>query len=159
MEIHNWQEIEKEQVNPLYQRQVIQSDTMTLVRVHLKKGCVVPEHSHPNEQVSMIQQGALQFIISGKEHVVKTGEVMRIAPNLVHSAQAVEDCVMVEVFSPRRDEWLIRRKRNSEDPMQVSWETLENEKLNATDRPAGDSRRENHRGEDASQEGMRRAGA
>ena len=106
MQVKTWKEIEKEQVNPLYQRQVIHSDTMTVVRAYIKKGCVVPEHSHPNEQVSMIEQGALKFTMDGREQIVKSGEVMRIAPNLVHSAQAVEDCVMVEVFSPRREDWL-----------------------------------------------------
>ncbi len=106
MDVHRWQQIEKEQLNALYERQVIHGDTMTVVRAYLKKGCVVPEHSHPNEQVSMIERGALMFTMDGKEHVVKTGEVMHIAPNLVHSAQAVEDCVMVEIFSPRREDWL-----------------------------------------------------
>jgi quercetin dioxygenase-like cupin family protein len=54
----------------------------------------------------MIERGALKFTMGGNEHVVKTDEVMRIAPDLVHSAQAVEDCVMVEVFSPRRQYWI-----------------------------------------------------
>jgi quercetin dioxygenase-like cupin family protein len=111
MQVQSWNEIEKEQLNPLYQRQVIHGDTMTVVRAWLKKGCVVPEHSHPNEQVSMIEQGALKFTMGGKEQVVRTGEVMRMASNLVHSAEAVEDCVMVEVFSPRRQDWIDAREK------------------------------------------------
>jgi quercetin dioxygenase-like cupin family protein len=106
MQVHNWQGIEKEQLNPLYARQVIHSDTMTVVRVHFKKGCEVAEHSHPNEQVSMVEQGALKFVMGGAEHVLGPGGVVRIAPNLLHSVQAVEDCVMVEVFSPRRQDWI-----------------------------------------------------
>ena len=106
MQVKSWNEIEKETLNPLYERQVIHGDTMTVVRAWLKKGCVVPEHSHPNEQVSMIEQGALKFKMGGKEQVVRTGEVMRMASNLVHSAEAVEDCVMLEVFSPRRQDWI-----------------------------------------------------
>jgi len=93
-------------MNPQYVRQVVHSDTMTVARAQMKKGCVVPEHSHPNEQVSMIEQGALKFVIEGEEHVIQSGGVLRIAPNLVHSALAVEDCVMVEVFSPRRQDWI-----------------------------------------------------
>jgi quercetin dioxygenase-like cupin family protein len=106
MQVHNWQGIEKEQLNPLYTRQVIHSDTMTVVRVHFKKGCEVAEHSHPNEQVSMVEQGALKFVMDGVEQVVRPGGVVRIAPNLLHSVQAIEDCVMVEVFSPRRQDWI-----------------------------------------------------
>jgi len=90
----------------LYTRQVVHSDTMTVVRVYFKKGCEVALHSHPNEQVSMVEQGTLKFVVEGKEHLVRTGEIMRIAPNLVHSAEAMEDCVMVEVFSPRRQDWI-----------------------------------------------------
>jgi quercetin dioxygenase-like cupin family protein len=106
MQVHNWQRVESEQLNPLYTRQVIHSDTMTVVRVHFKKGCEVAEHSHPNEQVSMIEQGALKFVMGGVEQVVRPGGVVRIAPNLLHSVQAIEDCVMVEVFSPRRQDWI-----------------------------------------------------
>lgn len=111
MQVQSWNEIEKEQLNPLYQRQVIHGDTMTVVRAWLKKGCVVAEHSHPNEQVSMIEQGALKFKMGGNEQVVRTGEVMRMASNLVHSAEAVEDCVMVEIFSPRRQDWIDAGKK------------------------------------------------
>jgi quercetin dioxygenase-like cupin family protein len=106
MQVHNWQGIEREQLNPLYTRQVIHSDTMTVVRVSFKKGCEVATHNHPNEQVSMVKQGTLKFVVDGKEHIVKAGEIMRIPSNVVHSVQAVEDCVMVEVFSPRRQDWI-----------------------------------------------------
>jgi quercetin dioxygenase-like cupin family protein len=106
MQVHNWQGIEKEQLNPLYARQVIHSETMTVARVYLQKGCEVAEHSHPNEQVSMVEQGALKFVMGGVEQVVRPGGVVRIAPNLLHSVQAIEDCVMVEVFSPRRQDWI-----------------------------------------------------
>ena len=112
MQVHNWQGIEKEQLNPLYTRQVIHSDTMTVVRVHFKKGCEVAEHSHPNEQVSMVEQGALKFVMDGVEHVVKSGEIMRVPPSVVHSVQAIDDCVMVEVFSPRRQDWIDASRAN-----------------------------------------------
>ena len=93
-------------MNPLYARQVIHSETMTVVRVHFKKGCEVAEHSHPNEQVSMVEQGVLRFVMDDVEQVVRSGGVVRIAPNLLHSVQAIEDSVMVEVFSPRRQDWI-----------------------------------------------------
>ena len=93
-------------MNPLYVRQVVHSEAMTVARAFLKKGCVVPEHSHPNEQVSMVEHGALKFVQGDKEQIVRAGGVMRMPPNLVHSAEALEDCVMLEVFSPRRQDWI-----------------------------------------------------
>jgi len=93
-------------MNPLYARQLIHTDTMTVARAFMKKGCEVPEHSHPNEQVSMIEKGALQFTMDGVAKIARPGDVVRIASNLRHSAVAVEDSIMVEIFSPPRSEWI-----------------------------------------------------
>jgi len=57
MDLYHWDRIAKEQMSPTFARQVIHSETMTVARVYLSKGCVVPEHSHHNEQISMVQQG------------------------------------------------------------------------------------------------------
>ena len=65
-----WKNVELEQVNPLLDRQIIIGDEVMLARVLLKKGCIVPEHSHVNEQVTYILEGALKFWIEGKEIVV-----------------------------------------------------------------------------------------
>ena len=77
-----------------------------LARVLLKKGCVVPEHSHPNEQVTYILEGALKFWIDGKEIVVNSGEVLTIPPNMPHKAEALEDTVDLDVFDPPRADWM-----------------------------------------------------
>lgn len=106
MQLHNWEQVEKEQLNPLYARQVIHADNVTVARIYMKKGCEVAEHSHHNEQVSMIEKGALKFKMGATEKLAKPGEVVRIEPNVLHSAEAMEDSVMVEVFSPRRQDWI-----------------------------------------------------
>jgi quercetin dioxygenase-like cupin family protein len=67
---------------------------------------VVPEHSHPNEQISMLDQGSLRFVIAGQEILVKAGEVLRIPPHVPHSAEALEDAVAVDLFSPVREDWI-----------------------------------------------------
>ena len=77
-----------------------------LARVYLAKGCKVPEHSHHNEQISIIEEGSLKFVIAGEEKVVKAGEVLRIPPHVPHSAEAEEDCVGVDIFSPVREDWI-----------------------------------------------------
>jgi len=80
-----------------------------LARVLLKKGCVVPEHSHPNEQVTFVLEGALKFWIDGKEIVVNAGEVLTIPPNMPHKAEALEDTVDLDVFYPPRADWMSGR--------------------------------------------------
>jgi quercetin dioxygenase-like cupin family protein len=106
MQLYHWDQVPKEQMSPTFARQVIHSDTMTVARVYLKKGCAVPEHSHHNEQISMIEQGALKFVIGGVEKVLRAGEVLRIPPHVPHSAEAVEDCVATDLFSPPREDWI-----------------------------------------------------
>ena len=106
MQIYEWNRVEKEQLSPTFARQVIHAGTMTVARVYLRKGCTVPEHSHHNEQISMMEQGSLKFVIAGQEIVLKAGQVLRIPPNLPHSAEALEDCVAVDLFSPPREDWI-----------------------------------------------------
>ena len=71
-----WNDVELEKLNPLLDRQMITGENLMLARVLLKKGCVVPEHSHLNEQLTYIVEGALKFWIDGKEIIVRTGEVL-----------------------------------------------------------------------------------
>ena len=77
-----------------------------LARVLLRKGVVVPEHSHENEQVTYILEGALKFWVDGREIVVAAGEVLCIPPHMPHKAQALEDTVDLDVFYPPRQDWL-----------------------------------------------------
>jgi len=106
MQIYEWNRVEKEQMSPTLARQVIHSDTMTVARVYLRKGCSVPEHSHHNEQISMMEQGSLKFVIAGQEKVLQAGQVLRIPPHVPHSAEALEDSVAVDLFSPPREDWI-----------------------------------------------------
>jgi quercetin dioxygenase-like cupin family protein len=101
-----WKDVELEQLNPLLDRQMISGDKIMLARVLLKKGSVVPEHSHENEQVTYILDGALKFWIDGKEIVVRTGEVLCIPAHMPHKAEALEDTVDLDVFYPPRQDWL-----------------------------------------------------
>jgi quercetin dioxygenase-like cupin family protein len=101
-----WTSVELEDLNPLLQRQFVVGQDIMLARVLLKKGCIVPEHSHHNEQLTYILEGALRFWIDGKEIVVNAGEVLTIPPNMPHKAEALTDCVDIDVFNPPRADWI-----------------------------------------------------
>jgi quercetin dioxygenase-like cupin family protein len=103
-----WNKVQTEDLNPLLQRQMIVGQNMMLARVLLKKGCIVPEHSHHNEQLTYILEGALKFWIDGKEIIVKAGEVLAIPPHMPHKAEALEDTVDLDVFNPPREDWLAK---------------------------------------------------
>jgi quercetin dioxygenase-like cupin family protein len=101
-----WSTVPIEDLNPLLQRHFVVGGDIMLARVLLKKGCIVPLHSHHNEQVTYILEGALKFWIDGKEIVVRAGEVLTIPRNMPHKAEALEDTVDLDVFNPPRADWI-----------------------------------------------------
>lgn len=101
-----WHTIPLEDLNPLLQRQFVFGQEIMLARVLLKKGCIVPLHSHHNEQLTYIVEGALKFYIDGQEIVVHAGEVLCIPANMPHKAEAIEDTVDLDVFTPPRADWI-----------------------------------------------------
>jgi quercetin dioxygenase-like cupin family protein len=101
-----WHTIPLEDMNPLLQRQFVVGQEIMLARVLLKKGCIVPLHSHHNEQLTYIVEGALKFYIDGQEIVVHAGEVLCIPSNMPHKAEALEDTVDLDVFTPPRADWI-----------------------------------------------------
>jgi unsaturated pyranuronate lyase len=101
-----WDSVELEELNPLLDRQFVVGGDLMLARVLLKKGCIVPLHSHHNEQVTYILSGALKFWIDGKEIVVNGGEVLTIPPHMPHKAEALVDTVDLDVFNPPREDWI-----------------------------------------------------
>lgn len=101
-----WSSVELEDLNPLLQRHFVVGQNVMLARVLLKKGCIVPEHSHHNEQITYVLEGALKFWIDGKELVVNAGEVLTIPPHMPHKAEALEYTVDLDVFNPPRADWI-----------------------------------------------------
>jgi len=101
-----WDAVPLEDLNPLLQRHFVVGQNVMLARVLLKIGCIVPEHSHHNEQITFIAEGALKFWIDGKEIVVNAGEVLTIPPHMPHKAEALVDTVDFDVFNPPREDWI-----------------------------------------------------
>jgi quercetin dioxygenase-like cupin family protein len=101
-----WSSIELEDLNPLLQRHFVVGQNVMLARVLLKKGCIVPEHSHHNEQITYVLEGALKFWIDGREIVVNAGEVLTIPPHMPHKAEALAYTIDLDVFNPPRADWI-----------------------------------------------------
>ncbi len=104
-----WDDLPRERVTDQLDRRLITGDRMMLAHVYLKKGCVVPKHSHENEQLTYILEGALRFWIGedgAEEIVVGAGEVLHIPSHVPHKAEAMADTLDVDIFSPPRADWL-----------------------------------------------------
>lgn len=106
---YRWDDMPKETVTPLLDRRLIVGNRMMLAHIYLKKGCIVPLHSHDNEQLTYVLSGALRFWIgseTGETIVIGPGEVLVIPSNIPHKAEALEDTLDVDVFCPPRQDWL-----------------------------------------------------
>ena len=104
-----WDSMKKERVSDMLERRLVTGNRMMLAHVYLKKGCIVPKHSHENEQLTYILEGALKFLVGNEgeeEVVVRAGEVLHLPSNVPHEAHALEDTLDVDVFSPPREDWL-----------------------------------------------------
>src|ERR671912_1726874 len=98
MKLHRWSEIPVEQLNPLVTRQVVHSDQMTIARLKLTKGAIVPRHQHVNEQVANIESGRLRFVFDDGEMLAEGGESVQIASEVPHMVEALEESVVVDIF-------------------------------------------------------------
>ena len=106
---YRWDDLDREELNPLIGRRIITGEQAMIAHVYLAKGAVVPKHDHHNEQISYILQGTLRFWLGdeGSEVIdVGAGEVLTIPPHLPHKAEALDDVLDVDIFTPPREDWL-----------------------------------------------------
>lgn len=104
-----WDEIPLEPLNPLLDRQFVSGAQGTFSRIFLKKGALVPTHTHPNEQFASVVYGALRFTLDpdgdAQTFTLGPGELLIIPGNVPHSAEALEDTLNFDVFAPVRADW------------------------------------------------------
>jgi len=109
-----WSDIPIEPMNPKIGRQFVVGAGTMLARVLLAKGAHVPLHSHHNEQITHILEGALKFHLHEdsnsppREVTVLAGDILCIPPNVPHEAFALEDTVDLDIFNPPRQDWIDR---------------------------------------------------
>lgn len=103
---HRWDAIEPEKMNALVTRQYLVGSNVMLARLVLKKNARVPMHQHRHEQVSHVVEGALKFVIEGRETMVRAGEILCIPPHVPHEVVAMEDSVALDIFNPPREDWI-----------------------------------------------------
>lgn len=107
--LYRWDDLPQEQLKTDIGRRLISGTNMMIAHVYFKKGGEVPMHSHHNEQITYVLQGALKFLLGqeqDQEVIVRAGEVLTIPPHYPHSAVALEDTLDVDIFNPPREDWL-----------------------------------------------------
>jgi len=103
--LYDWSQVPAEQLNPHVTRKCIHTAAMTIARLHIKQGGVVPEHNHVHEQVAHVEKGALKFMVEGKEQVLRAGQSLVLPSMVPHGVVALEDTDVLDTFTPVREDW------------------------------------------------------
>ncbi len=106
IQLTSWQKIETENLSRTISRKMISGEHSTVARISLLRGAIVPRHSHPAEQFSLILSGALKFKFDDREVTVREGEMLFIPAEVPHAAEALEDTDDLDIFAPRREDWI-----------------------------------------------------
>jgi quercetin dioxygenase-like cupin family protein len=96
---------------------VVEGERMALVVIELDPDCVVPEHSHENEQLGVLVAGSLEFRVGDETRLLRPGATWRIPANVPHGVQTGPDgAVAVEVFAPVRSDWAALERLEDRPP-------------------------------------------
>jgi quercetin dioxygenase-like cupin family protein len=104
--LYRWDELALEKVTEMISRKIVTGTREMIAQIYLKKGALVPMHSHESEQMTYVLQGALRVLIGGEEVTVREGEVLHIPSWVEHQAEALDDTFELDLFSPIRQDWL-----------------------------------------------------
>lgn len=110
--VHRWDEIELEKVTQMISRKIVAGEREMIAQVYLKRGALIPIHHHDSEQMTYVLQGALKFLVEGIELTVGQGEIVHIPSGIPHQAEALEDTLELDLFSPGRAGWLTHESAN-----------------------------------------------
>ncbi len=105
MTSYDWNLLPAEDLSPQITRRAIHTPALTIARLELRQGAVVPEHNHVHEQIATVERGALEFWFGERRIELRSGQSVAIPPNEPHKVVALEDTVVVDVFSPCREDW------------------------------------------------------
>lgn len=81
------------------------TNAMTIGFVDIEKGAILPAHSHVHEQTTQIIEGQLEMTIDGVTQILEPGTITLIPSNVIHGANALTDCKVVDIFSPVREDY------------------------------------------------------
>lgn len=84
------------------------NETVMMVKVKFEKGAIGEIHSHPHTQVSYVESGSFEMTIGDEKKIIKTGDGFYVRPNTLHGTVCLEPGILVDVFSPHREDFLTR---------------------------------------------------
>lgn len=103
----NWSALPAAHVAEGIERQMVWGERLMVCRLRFAPGVVTPVHTHPHEQITLIERGRVRFFVEDAELVAGPGQVLRFPSNVPHGATMLdEEVVLVDIFSPVREDFL-----------------------------------------------------
>jgi len=109
MELVDLKQQNAKEIIPGYRACYVHTGNMTLQYCEVTAGSPMPEHAHPHEQVTTLVRGRFEMIVDGKAVLLEEGAALVIPPNARHSGMPLTDCYIIDVFFPRREDFLAGR--------------------------------------------------
>lgn len=81
-------------------------ERLMLVKVEFEKGGIGPLHQHYHTQITHVEKGVFEIEIAGEKKILKAGDAFYVPPNAIHGAVCLEDGVLIDVFSPMREDFI-----------------------------------------------------
>jgi quercetin dioxygenase-like cupin family protein len=102
-----WDRMPAEHPAPGIERRMIWGERLMICRLRFDPGVVTAVHSHPHEQMTIVERGRVRFTIDGRDHIAEAGDVLHFPSNIPHGATILEqETVLIDVFSPVREDFL-----------------------------------------------------
>ena len=107
--VTDWNTIPVEQIGEGIERQMVVGQKMMICRLKFDPFVVTPAHSHPHEQMTLVMQGKVKFIVDTEERIVSAGDILQFPSNLWHGATMLdEEVILIDIFSPIREDFLTK---------------------------------------------------
>jgi len=104
----SWNQVETEAMSAGLRRQMLNGKKVSLGRMRFESGTKVPVHKHANEQITIVVSGTLLLHLDEREIELGEGEMILIPGNIPHGAVALEETETLEIFAPRREDWITK---------------------------------------------------
>ena len=102
-----WHDVPARRIADGIDRQIVVGDKLMMCRLTLQPQVDTPVHSHPHEQMTIVERGRARFTIRGEARLAVAGDVLHFPPNVAHGATMLdEEVVLIDIFTPIREDFL-----------------------------------------------------
>ena len=114
-QMRDWTSIPVERVAEGVERQMIWGDRLMVCRLRFAPRTVTAVHSHPHEQMTLVERGRVDFFVDGHRRTASAGDVLVFPSNVEHGATILdEEVVLVDIFSPLREDFLTKKPSDAD---------------------------------------------